>query len=915
MQRSESYIALKIHDDDGFFSEDGDQAFSIRADNEHLKCLVKDRREDYLLSLGGIGGLTATLASSMEYGILGDGPDVRRRRKAFGVNTYPKRKAKSLASQFWDTLMKDVSLIVLLLGASLSLGFGVKEHGVKDGWYDGTSILVSVFLIVAVSVVGSHWQAKLFDKLGSKCDNNTTIIRGGQRQEVPISEVVVGDVVILKIGDIVPADGVLLWGDELEVQDPRRRTAEEDPTSVSIGSENPFCATGAIVTVGYGRIIITAVGTDTGSGELMSSIVTRKSTDPTPLQQRLEGLMSKTGRVRNAFAILIALYSTGSTSDVSCKLVGIFQHALSIVVVAIPEALPLALTLTLAFATKRMGKDDHVLVRRLAACETMGSVTTVCTDMAGLLKLNQMKVTEFWLGTNNNRVDAAGSSRIPGVVKGLLCQGLAGLITDATGSPMEKALLSWAVTVVGMDVDIFKRSFKVLRVEDLKGNKKCRGVLIKDTAGVVLAHWKGAADIILANCSAYVGADGATHEFGIHNRSSLDKVIKDMAMASLCSIAFAFKQVHNNDWSKSDKELTLLGIVGLNHPCRPEAKDAIEACRKAGVAVRMVTADNSITGAQSLAVECGIIWRNDDTHSFIEGHVFRAMLPEQQLAIVDRITVMAPSLPMDKMLLVQRLKQKGHVVAVAGDGIRDGPAHTEADVRLSMRTDFAERFIQFQLTANVAALVINFVSVVSSGNMPLTTVQLLWVNLIIDIMGALAIALDTPSKALMRRPPISQTEPLISNAMWRNLAAQAVFQVAVVLVLQHRGRDAFGTSQQVTNDTMIFNAFVLCQLFNEFNAREIERRNIFTGLLRDSRMFLLVVAGTLALQVVMVEVLTMFAGTKRLSWGQWRTCSSIALMSWPIGWAVKFIPVPERPFYEILARWEIVLASTRKRDD
>ncbi|GJM94572.1 hypothetical protein PR202_ga11229 [Eleusine coracana subsp. coracana] len=306
---------FKIHDDDGFFSEDGDQTFSIRADDENLKCLVKDRREDCLLSLGGIGGLTATLASSVEYGILGDGPDVRRRWKAFGVNTYPKRKAKSLASQFWDTLMKDVSLIVLLLGASLSLGFGVKEHGVKDGWYDGTIILVSVFLIVAVSVVGSHWQAKLFDKLGSKCDDNTTtIIRGGQRQEVPISEVVVGDVVILKIGDIIPADGVLLWGDELEVQDPRW-TAEEDPTSVSIGSENPFCATGAIVTAGYGRIIITAVGTDTGSGELMSS-VTRKNTDPTPLQQRLDGLMSKTGRVRNAFAILIALYSTGSTSDV-----------------------------------------------------------------------------------------------------------------------------------------------------------------------------------------------------------------------------------------------------------------------------------------------------------------------------------------------------------------------------------------------------------------------------------------------------------------------------------------------------------------------------------------------------------------------------------------------------------------------
>jgi Ca2+-transporting ATPase len=286
---------------------------------------------------------------------------------------------------------------------------------------------------------------------------------------------------------------------------------------------------------------------------------------------------------------------------------------------------------------------------------------------------------------------------------------------------------------------------------------------------------------------------------------------------------------------------------------------------------------------------------------------------------------------MDKLVLVQCLKQKGHVVAVTGDGTNDAPALKEADVGLSMGIQGTEvakessdivimndnfdtvvtatrwgrcvfnniqKFIQFQLTVNVAALIINFVSALTSGKMPLTTVQLLWVNLIMDTMGALALATDKPTKTLMRRPPIGRTAPLISNAMWRNLAAQAAFQVAVLLALQYRGRDIFGIGEKA-NGTMIFNAFVLCQVFNEFNAREIERKNVFAGVLRN-RMFLGIIAVTLAMQVVMVELLTRFAGTQRLGLAQWGVCVAIAAMSWPIGWAVKFIPVPDRPIHEIL---------------
>ncbi|KAM3405325.1 hypothetical protein ACQJBY_008041 [Aegilops geniculata] len=965
-RRTSSYVAIKIHHDGSDSDADSSgnatnaAAFSVAADDESFKGLVKEKREDCFRRLGGGAGIAAALASDAERGIRGDGDDVRRRRESFGGNTYPKPRPKSFFSHVWDAL-KDVFLIVLLVCAVVSLGFGIKEHGLKDGWYDGVSIFLAVFLVAAVSAVSNHSQAKRFDKLASESDNiAVTVVRAGRRQEVSIFDILVGDVVILKIGDSVPADGVFLEGHGLQV-DESSMTGEPHPIEID-AEKNPFLTGGVKIVDGYGRMLVTAVGTDTLWGEMMSSI-TKETADPTPLQERLERLTSSIGKIGVAVAVLVftvltARHFTGSTKDdqgkplfnkghvtfdaVFSSLVVIFQQAVTIIVVAIPEGLPLAVTLTLAFSMKRMVKEN-ALVRRLSACETMGSVTAICTDKTGTLTLNQMKVTEFWVGTDQPR----GATAIAGSVVSLLCQG-AGLNTtgsvykpdnvslpEITGSPTEKALLSWAVADLGMDADALKRSCKVLHVEAFNSDKKRSGVMIRDNAtGGVVAHWKGAAEMVLANCSMYVDTDGAACELGVEQRRNLEKVINDMAVGSLRCIAFAYKQVNNTtEQSKIDDDgLTLLGFVGLKDPCRPEVKAAIEACTKAGVAVKMVTGDNILT-ARAIAKECGIISSNDPSGIVIEGHEFRAMSPEQQLEIVDRIRVMARSLPLDKLALVQRLKQKGHVVAVTGDGTNDAPALKEADVGLSMGVQGTEvakessdiiilndnfdtvvtatrwgrcvynniqKFIQFQLTVNVAALVINFVSAITTGKMPLTTVQLLWVNLIMDTMGALALATDTPTKALMDRPPIGRTAPLISNAMWRNLAAQAAFQIAVLLALQYRGRDVFGTDEK-GNGTMIFNAFVLCQVFNEFNAREIEKKNVFAGVLKN-RMFLVIIAVTLVLQVVMVEVLTRFAGTKRLGLGQWGVCLAIAAVSWPIGWAVKFIPVPDRTLHDILTR-------------
>ncbi|XP_066341725.1 calcium-transporting ATPase 7, plasma membrane-type-like [Miscanthus floridulus] len=970
LRRTGSYVEIKIHDEtDGDCDAgaaaastsqygDADAApaeFSVAADDEGFRRLVKDKRHDSFRRLGGAAGIASALASDAEAGIRGDDRDVRRRREAFGGNTYPRRKPKGFWTHVCDAL-NDVFLLVLLVCAAVSLGFGIKEHGLKDGWYDGVSIFLAVFLVAAVSAVSNHGQARRFDRLATESDNiAVAVVRGGRRQEVSIFDVVVGDVVVLNIGDVVPADGVFLQGHALQV-DESSTTGESHPVDVD-AKKSPFLASGVKVIDGYGHMLVTAVGTDTTWGEMMGSI-TREKTEPTPLQERLEGLTSSIGKVGIAvavlvFAVLTARHFTGSTRDEQGKptfdrqhvtfnsvftaLVGIFQQAITIIVVAIPEGLPLAVTLTLAFSMKRMVKE-HALVRTLSACETMGSVTAICTDKTGTLTLNQMKVTEFWVGTDHR------PKEVTGAVVSLLRQG-AGLNTtgsvykpnnasppEISGSPTEKALLSWAMEELSMDADALKRSCKVLHVEAFNSDKKRSGVMIMDNAtGAVTAHWKGAAEMVLASCSTYVGSDGAARELDAGKRRKLEEIISEMAAASLRCIAFAYKHVDGEHSKIDDEGLTLLGFVGLKDPCRPEVRTAIEACTKAGVAVKMVTGDNILT-ARAIAMECGIISNSDRDAIVIEGQEFRAMSPQEQLDIVDRIRVMARSLPMDKLVLVQRLKQRGHVVAVTGDGTNDAPALKEADVGLSMGIQGTEvakessdivimndnfdtvvtatrwgrcvfnniqKFIQFQLTVNVAALIINFVSALTSGKMPLSTVQLLWVNLIMDTMGALALATDTPTKGLMRRPPIGRTAPLISNAMWRNLAAQAAFQVAVLLALQYRGREIFGVSEKA-NGTMIFNAFVLCQVFNEFNAREIERRNVFAGVLRN-KMFLGIVAVTIAMQVLMVELLTRFAGTQRLGLPQWGVCVAIAAMSWPIGWAVKFIPVPERPLRQILA--------------
>ncbi|KAJ6331807.1 hypothetical protein OIU76_010234 [Salix suchowensis] len=464
-------------------------------------------------------------------------------------------------------------------------------------------------------------------------------------------------------------------------------------------------------------------------------------------------------------------------------------------------------------------------------------------------------------------------------------------------------------------------------------------------------HWKGAAEIVLASCTEYIDASGNIVPLDQVKVSFFRNAIEDMAASSLRCVAIAYRtydmdkvpadEQQKTQWALPQDDLVLLAIVGIKDPCRPGVRDAVRLCQNAGVKVRMVTGDNPQT-AKAIALECGILSSAEDAVEpyVIEGRVFRNYSDAEREKIAEKILVMGRSSPNDKLLLVQALKRKGHVVAVTGDGTNDAPALHEADIGLSMgiqgtevakessdiiilddnfasvvkvvrwgRSVYAniQKFIQFQLTVNVAALVINVVAAISSGDVPLNAVQLLWVNLIMDTLGALALATEPPTDHLMHRNPVGRREPLITNIMWRNLLIQAAYQVSVLLVLNFRGRSLLGleheTPQRANNvkNTLIFNAFVFCQIFNEFNARKPDEFNVFRGITKN-HLFIAIVGITLVLQVIIIEFVGKFTSTVRLNWKQWLISAVIAFISWPLAAVGKLIPVPQTPLHKFFTR-------------
>ncbi|KAJ3623203.1 hypothetical protein MTP99_019446 [Tenebrio molitor] len=656
----------------------------------------------------------------------------------------------------------------------------------------------------------------------------------------------------------------------------------------------------------------------------------------------------------------------------------------TVLVVAVPEGLPLAVTLSLAYSVKKMMKDNN-LVRHLDACETMGNATAICSDKTGTLTTNRMTVVQSYICEQLCK-SMPKFSDIPAHVGTAILQGIAvncaytsrvmppeepSELPKQVGNKTECSLLGF-VLGLGKNYQTIRDDYpeeSFTRVYTFNSVRKSMSTVIPRAGGGYRLFTKGASEMILNKCAFIYGHDGRLEKFTRDMQERLLKqVIEPMACDGLRTICIAFRefvpgkaeinQVHvenEPNWEDEDNivnNLTCLCVVGIEDPVRPEVPDAIRKCQKAGITVRMVTGDNLNT-ARSIATKCGIVKPNED-FLIIEGKEFnrriRDSTGEVQQHLLDKVwpklRVLARSSPTDKYTLVKgiidsKISENREVVAVTGDGTNDGPALKKADVGFAMGiagTDVAKeasdiiltddnfssivkavmwgrnvydsiaKFLQFQLTVNVVAVVVAFIGACAVQDSPLKAVQMLWVNLIMDTLASLALATELPTNDLLLRKPYGRTKPLISRTMMKNILGQAVYQLTVIFALLfvgdkmldiESGRYAELGAGPSQHFTVIFNSFVMMTLFNEFNARKIHgQRNVFEGIFTNP-IFYTIWIGTCVSQILIIQYGKMAFSTRSLTLEQWLWCLFFGLGT--LLWGQLVTTVPTRKIPKILS--------------
>lgn len=926
------------------------------------------------------------------------------RKRIYGLNKLPEKKPKSILELAWIAY-NDKVLILLTIAAVISLALGIYQSvTATDGearvqWVEGVAIIVAIVIVVVVGAANDWQKERQFVKLNKKKeDRQVKVIRSGKTVEISIHDVLVGDVMHLEPGDLVPVDGVFITGHNVKC-DESSATGESDVLRKTPGSDvyqaierhenlkklDPFIVSGAKVSEGVGTFLVTAVGVNSTYGKTLMSLQDEGQT--TPLQSKLNVLAEYIAKLGLAAGLLLFIvlfikflaqlkdmYGADAKGQAFLQ---IFIVAVTIIVVAVPEGLPLAVTLALAFATTRMLKDNN-LVRLLRACETMGNATTICSDKTGTLTENKMTAVAATLGTStkfgeksagassgqaNGVHDATNSSgsmspsefasSLASPVKALLLDSIVINSTafegeqDGTmtfiGSKTETALLSFARTYLGMgSISEARSNAEIAQMVPFDSGRKCMAVVIRLENGKYRMLVKGASEILLSKSTRIIRdptKEVSDTSLSEKDRSALENIITHYATQSLRTIGLVYRDF--DQWpprgaptSEEDrslaqfdplfKDMVLFGIFGIQDPLRPGVTESVRQCQKAGVFVRMVTGDNIMT-AKAIAQECGIFTPGGIA---IEGPKFRQLSNRQMRQIIPRLQVLARSSPDDKKILVTQLRKLGETVAVTGDGTNDAQALKTADVGFSMgitgtevakeasdiilmddnfasivkamawgRTvnDAVKKFLQFQITVNITAVLLTFISAVASGDEEsvLTAVQLLWVNLIMDTFAALALATDPPTPHILDRRPEPRSAPLINLTMWKMIIGQSIFQLVVTLVLNFAGKSIFKLSSEDDMErlkTTVFNTFVWMQIFNQWNSRRIDNSlNIFEGIFRN-RWFI-------GIQFIIVggQVLIIFVGgqafsVKPLVGYQWGVSLILGVISLPVGVIIRLIP-------------------------
>ena len=759
-------------------------------------------------------------------------------REEHGENVLTPPRRQSMWRLYLEKY-EDPMVRILLVAALVSLLLSLVRHD----FMETIGIIAAVILATTVGFYFERDAARRFNLLTQLGEEQPVrVLRDGRIQEIPRREVVVGDVVIVETGDEVPADGTLI--DAVGLQVDESSLTGEPMTSKDVrgkmedvrGEEaypKDMLLRSSMVMAGTGRYVVSAVGDETEIGHVARQAMELTGVQ-TPLNIQLGRLAKFISQIGGAVSTLCfvaflihdlltnSLWHTADYIGMAEVVLRYFMMAVTLIVMAVPEGLPMAVTLALALNMRRMLKSNN-LVRKLQASETMGAVTVICTDKTGTLTENRMTVASMVVRGDNPEV------------REMLYRAIA-LNTTAThevGNPTEQALLRWLVSQ-GVDYEQLRADNPVSGREPFSTERKYMSTTVGSTLYI-----KGAPEIVMAMCTM-------TDE----ERKQAEVQLAEWQQHAMRTLAIAVSSqstVHSSLSESVALQSQLLAIVAISDPLREEVPDAIRQCRRAGIDVKIVTGDTSAT-ALEIARQCGIATSGD---AAISGAEFAAMDDQKARSIVRDLKVVFRARPTDKQRLVSLLQECGEVVAVTGDGTNDAPALNRAHVGLSLGSGTSvakqasditiiddsfrsivhavmwgrslyiniQRFIFFQLVVNVAALLLVLFGAFIGTEMPLTITQILWVNLIMDTFAAMALASLPPSREVLNDKPRSADAFIINPGMRRGIIIVGclLFAVTVAMLYYLERYTQMGTREL----TIFFTVFVMMQWWNLFNARAL----------------------------------------------------------------------------------------------
>ena len=845
---------------------------------------------------------------------------VQESREKYGWNllTPPKRPSmwKLYLEKFNDPVIR-----ILLVAAFFSLVISI----IEGEFAETIGIFFAIFLATGIGFYFEYDANKKFDLLNAVGEETpVTVRRNGKIQEIPRKEVVVGDIVILNTGEEIPADGTLLEAISLQVNESTltgelmvNKTIDEASFDEEATYPSNEVMRGTTVTDGHGIMQVNKVGDATEIGKVATQ-ATEQSSEETPLNIQLSKLAKFIEKVGFTIAILTFLIFTGKdlyqylsvTSvtgweewmHIARIVLKYFMMAVTLIVVAVPEGLPMSVTLSLALNMRRMLKTNN-LVRKMHACETMGAITVICTDKTGTLTQNLMQVHEAQI--DETKMDLI-SEGISANSTAFLEEAEEGKKPAGVGNPTEVALLLW-LNEQGKHYHELRENAKVVNQLTFSTERKYMATLVQSPIqGKKVLYIKGAPEIVMGKCA------GLSTETSARLNENL-LAFQNKAMRTL-GIAYKFIDENaSNDCAELVGEggLTFLGIFAISDPIRHDVPEAVGKCQSAGIGVKIVTGDTPGT-ATEIARQIGL-WKPEDTdRNRITGVEFAALSDEEALERVLDIKVMSRARPMDKQRLVQLLQQKGAVVSVTGDGTNDAPALNHAQVGLSMGTGTSvakeasditllddsfhsiatavmwgrslykniQRFIVFQLTINVVALASVLLGAFLGTELPLTVTQMLWVNLIMDTFAAMALASIPPSADVMKEKPRKTSDFIITKPMRYNILGVATCFLIILmsLIVYIKG---LPLAEVPTALTAFFTIFVMLQFWNLFNASVFGTNH---SVFKDARHAVgMVSVATIILigQIIIVEFGGKVFRTVPLTLGEWIfIIASTSLVLW-----------------------------------